>query len=103
MHLDRVFHQFNDSLSSIERQKREFVAMINHDLRTPLTTLQYVLALALKGSYGEISEAEKETLLKQENELLKLVNYVNDFLTDEKKKAKSSDSDAAAQLDESGA
>lgn len=102
VHLDKVFHQFNDSLSSIERQKREFVAMINHDLRTPLTTLQYVLALALKGSYGEISEAEKKRLKEQEDELLKLVNYVNDFLAEEQKKSQEEKIVTAVQVDETG-
>jgi hypothetical protein len=102
VHLDKVFHQFNDTLISIERQKREFVAMINHDLRTPLTTLQYVLALALRGSYGEFSEDQKEVLVKQENELLNLVNYVNDFLAEEQKKAVVEKTGTAEPLKETG-
>lgn len=102
VHLDKVFHQFNDSLTSIERQKREFVAMINHDLRTPLTTLQYVLALALRGSYGEFSEGQKEVLVKQEDELLNLVNYVNDFLAEEQKKAEVEKAGTAEPLSERG-
>lgn len=101
--LDKVFHQFNDSLTSIEKQKREFVAMINHDLRTPLTTLQYVLALALRGSYGEFSEGEKKVLAKQEDELMNLVNYVNDFLAEEQKKSEVAKSTAVIQLDEAEA
>ncbi len=95
VHLDKVFHQFNDRLTSIEKQKREFVAMINHDLRTPLTTLQYVLALALRGSYGDFSSAEKEKLEEQEEELLKLINYVNDFLAEEKEKSQDMSSDSS--------
>ncbi len=102
VHLDKVFHQFNDLLTSIERQKREFVAMINHDLRTPLTTLQYVLALALRGSYGELSEGQKEVLAKQENELLNLVNYVNDFLAEEVKKAEVEKAGTDKPLNEAG-
>jgi hypothetical protein len=102
VHLDRVFHQFNDSLTSIERQKREFVSMINRDLRTPLTTLQYVLALALRGSYGEFSERQKEVLLEQEDKLLNLVDYVNDFLAEEQKKAEVEKASTAEPLDKAG-
>lgn len=87
VNLDKAFHRMNDSLTAIESRKREFVAMINHDLRTPLTTLQYVVALALKGSYGEFSEDEKTQLAQQEEKLIELVDYINEFLADEKKES----------------
>lgn len=85
--LDEAFHRLDDQLTAIESRKREFVAMINHDLRTPLTTLQYVVALALKGSYGEFSEEERVTLAQQEEKLVELVDYINEFLADEKRKS----------------
>lgn len=103
VHLDEVFHRLDDSLTAVEKRKREFVAMINHDLRTPLTTLQYILALAQKGSYGEFSEAEKNTLAQQEGELSKLVDYVNEFLADEKKKTNETGSLIGTSGSEGGA
>lgn len=85
--LDIAFHQLDSRLTDIENRKREFVAMVNHDLRTPLTALQYVLALAMRGSYGEFNDDEKKIFQDQENKLIELVDYVNEFLDDEKKKS----------------
>lgn len=85
--LDEAFHRMDEQLTAIENRKREFVAMINHDLRTPLTTLQYVVALALKGSYGDFSEEERAILAQQEEKIVQLVDYVNEFLADEKRKS----------------
>jgi len=83
---DDVLHNMNDSLIAVENRKREFVAMINHDLRTPLTALQYVLALALRGKYGHLSDAEIEAVTRQEVELEAMISSINEFLDSEKLK-----------------
>jgi signal transduction histidine kinase len=92
---DDVLHNMNDSLIAVENRKREFVAMINHDLRTPLTALQYVLALALRGKYGQLSDAEIEAVTRQEIELQSMISSINEFLDSEKL-------NAAAAADRSG-
>ncbi len=52
---------------TLERVKQEFVSMISHDLKSPLNSLELVLAMLQKGVCGELStEAQFDWYLKQE-------------------------------------
>src|SRR5262245_2701640 len=44
-HLDQVFHGMASDLAQAERAKQEYVAMISHDLRSPLTSIQFILTM----------------------------------------------------------
>jgi PAS domain S-box-containing protein len=60
----------------LERLKQEFVAIVSHDLRTPLTTAIAYLELLTSGVYGEVTEsggAEIERVLKKATGLSGLI------------------------------
>ncbi len=63
----------------IERLKQEFVSMVSHDLRTPLTAVQNFLELLSSGVY-EISEPAKTKLPALERSVDRLINLVRDLL-----------------------
>ncbi len=86
-HLDRVFHQMSDLLRAAEREKQEFVSMISHDLRTPLTSLQGTLALIADDRYGALSEAGKLRVAKAETSLGRLIKLINELLEIERLEA----------------
>jgi signal transduction histidine kinase len=46
----------------VDRMKRDFVAMVSHDLRTPLTSIQMVLSLLEAEAYGQLSDSGHENL-----------------------------------------
>lgn len=77
MHMaDRIVHQIKD-LRQADTLRREFVANITHDLRTPLTSLQgYLETLLLKE--GELTPGEQRDYLtiamKRSNQLGKLAS-----------------------------
>lgn len=50
--LDRTFHDMASSLKAAERAKAELTAMITHDLRSPLTTVQMFLEMTQNEFYG---------------------------------------------------
>jgi PAS domain S-box-containing protein len=68
----------------VDRMKRDFVAMVSHDLRTPLTSIQGFLELLSVNAYGELSGTGKESLVVTEGNISRLIAMVNDLLDIEK-------------------
>jgi signal transduction histidine kinase len=79
-HLDAVFHQMASSLEEVERLKQEFVAMISHDLKTPISSVISTLGLVNADAFGPVSEKGKSMVKRSERELARLVNMLNDLL-----------------------
>jgi PAS domain S-box-containing protein len=71
----------------IERLKQDFVDMISHDLRTPLTSVQGFLSLLQAGAYNELSKPGQESLSFAETSITRLIQLVNDLLDLEKMEA----------------
>ncbi|MDZ4838091.1 MAG: PAS domain S-box protein [Candidatus Melainabacteria bacterium] len=73
----------------IELVKRDFISMISHDLRSPLTSLHGTLGMMSAQIQAVESDdkrhkLEYEILLESESRIGKLVNLINDFLDLEK-------------------
>ncbi len=71
----RQLQEQNERLREADRLKDEFVALISHDLRTPLTSIMGYLELALDSD--EMPETERgylEVVDRNANRLLQLVN-----------------------------
>lgn len=64
----------------IERMKRDFVAMVSHDLKTPLTAIQMVLTLLSQEIYGQLSAAGHKRLADAEGNVERLMALVNGLL-----------------------
>ncbi len=68
----------------LERLKRDFVAMITHDLRTPLTAVQFSMDMMLEGVLGEISPRARKQSEQVQNDVERLINLINHLLDVEK-------------------
>lgn len=65
----------------VDRLKDEFVATVNHELKTPLTAIQGAVTLLLDGGAGEIPEKARRFLdmaLRNSNRLVRLVSDIGD-------------------------
>ncbi len=69
---------------NIQRLKKEFIAMLAHDLRAPLGAVRLCLSLLMDGAYGSINEAGRSALGKTEGEVERLIQLVNDMLEAER-------------------
>ncbi len=71
----------------IERLKQEFVAMVSHDLRTPLTAVRGTLELLTEGTYGQLNDLGQKRIDAAEQSIERLINLINDLLDIEKLEA----------------
>ncbi len=71
----------------LERLKKEFVAMITHDLRSPLTGILFSTGLITEGAFGELSDQLKEELTTVEKAVEQMLRLINDLLLVEKLEA----------------
>lgn len=67
-------------LAEVNQMKSEFVSIVSHQLRTPLSSLKWSLNLLMKGKLDKIDNKQEEYLeiIKQSNE--RMIKLVNDLL-----------------------
>lgn len=64
----------------IEDMKTEFVSIVSHEFRTPLTSIKGYVDLILEGDTGEINETQREFLGIAHDETNRLAALVTDLL-----------------------
>lgn len=75
------------SRKELEQLKQEFLAVVSHDLRTPLGSITGIAKLILAGAFGKPDDASVEILQSITNEGDKLLELINDLLDIEKLEA----------------
>lgn len=90
-HLDNVFRLMAATIRTTraereeaERLKKDFIAMIGHDLRTPLSSVQGTLTLLADGIYGDISEIGINKAKAAEKSIERITHLANELLEIEK-------------------
>ncbi len=68
----------------LERMKQEVVAMVSHDLRSPLTSIQAMFDLLEAGILGELNEKGEDKIRRSSASLNRLISMINDLLDMEK-------------------
>ncbi len=71
----------------VERVRREFVAIVSHDLRTPLAGIVGGLNLLSEGACGELPDKALDILKLSERSACRLMSLINDLLDIEKLEA----------------
>jgi len=64
----------------IERLKSQFVSVAAHQLRTPLSIIKWTLSMLIEGDIGEVSEDQKDLLVKADQTNERMIRLINDLL-----------------------
>lgn len=64
----------------LEGMKKEFLAMVSHDLRTPLTSILGAIDLISVGAVGPVPEEDKPFLQDASQNCGRLIDLINDLL-----------------------
>jgi signal transduction histidine kinase len=58
----RDFNSMIERLDELDRMKRDFVAKVSHDLKTPLSSMQETISVLLDGVAGPVSPKQRQLL-----------------------------------------
>jgi signal transduction histidine kinase len=72
----------NEELKAAEKGKEEFMSMVSHELKTPLSPMKLYTEMLLKSteSFGSINEKQKKAIQVIHNNILRLEVLVSDIL-----------------------
>jgi PAS domain S-box-containing protein len=70
----------NERLLELDRLKDEFVALVSHELRSPLTSIRGYLELVLDGHAGDVTEDQRQFLEVVQRGADRLLHLVGDLL-----------------------
>ncbi len=67
-------------IKEVDQMKDEFISIASHELRTPVTGIKGYISMVLDGTFGEISDKLKETMLIVKSSSDRLAKLVEDLL-----------------------
>ncbi|HEY9585940.1 MAG TPA: ATP-binding protein [Candidatus Paceibacterota bacterium] len=70
----------NEQLKLLGQRKSEFVSIVSHQLRAPVTAIKGYASMLLEGSFGKVPATEKEPLEKIFHSSQRLTEMISDFL-----------------------
>lgn len=74
-----IVHDISEE-KRLESLKEQFVAMVSHDLRTPLSSVKFFLSLLAEDQYPNLPTTVKETAHSSEKDIGRLIQMVNALL-----------------------
>jgi two-component system NtrC family sensor kinase len=70
----------NDKLKELDERKSEFVSIVAHQLRTPLSGVKWTLDLLINGEFGELTSEQRAFLMKSYESNQRLIALIDDML-----------------------
>ena len=83
-YLDNRLCQVAAEIEQGEQEKKEILAIINHDLRTPLASVYSTIQVLNQGVLGELAQQQRPVAKDSEKVLQRLLSQINDLLMLEK-------------------
>lgn len=68
----------------IEKQREQFVSLVTHQLRTPLSAVKWILNMMITGDFGQIQTEQRAYLMKAQESNERMIMLVDDILSSNK-------------------
>ncbi len=78
--LTKQLESANVELKRLDAAKSEFVSIVSHQLRTPLTAVKGYISMVKEGTYGKITAIQQDVLEKVFQSGERLIAFINDLL-----------------------
>ena len=78
--LSKELEAANTELKRLDAAKSEFVSIVSHQLRTPLTAIKGYISMMREGTYGKLEENQQDVLEKVSQSSERLIAFINDLL-----------------------
>ncbi len=77
---DLELNRANEKLQEFDEIKSNFISVVAHQLRTPLSGVKWTLNMILNGDMGELNNDQKTFLMKSYESNGRMITLVNDML-----------------------
>jgi len=80
---DLELTRVNEKLRGLDKDKSDFISVVAHQLRTPLSGVKWTLSMLLGGDMGDLNNDQKAFLMKSYESNSRMITLVNDMLVAE--------------------
>lgn len=77
---DLELSRANEKLQKFDEIKSNFISIVAHQLRTPLSGIKWTLSMLLNGDMGTLNNDQKTFLMKSYESNTRMIRLVNDML-----------------------
>src|SRR3989344_6977232 len=77
---DLELSRANEKLQKLDEVKSNFISVVAHQLRTPLSGVKWTLSMLLNGDMGPLNNDQKTFLMKTFESNARMITLVNDML-----------------------
>lgn len=70
----------NEKLKKLDEVKSNFISVVAHQLRTPLSGIKWTLSMLINGDMGALNNDQKTFLMKSYESNTRMITLVNDML-----------------------
>ena len=77
---EKTLKKANERLEKLNEMKSEFISVVSHDLRTPLTSIKNAVSLLVTEKAGKLNETQAKFMSMAERNIDRLARLINDLL-----------------------
>lgn len=70
----------NEDLRTLDQMKTDFVSVVTHQLRTPLSAIRWTISMLLNGDFGRLTDEQRTFLMKAYESNNRMINIIRDMV-----------------------